>query len=169
MSLRVFYRYWSNYLEKKNYFAPILILFFINHKQTNEGITIMVVKTKNVPQSPFNQSTKAPEDEASVVLPAVPIEASNAYWVAVYVLSTNKDMKATKATVAKAAVISSAITAIANKISDFPVHAKIANKRFVTAIKPPAKNMVFIVPALIAIMPPNKVNTTVVIQPSPFE
>ena len=61
------------------------------------------------------------------------------------------------------------MTAIANKISDFPVHASIANKRFVTAIKPPAKNIVFTVPALIAIIPPIKVNTTVVIQPSPFE
>ena len=58
-------------------------MFFISHKQTNEGITIIVVKTKNVPQSPFNQSTKAPDDEAKVVLPAVPIEASNAYCVAV--------------------------------------------------------------------------------------
>jgi len=34
---------------------------------------------KNNPQSPFNQSTSAPEEEASVVLPAVPIEASSAY------------------------------------------------------------------------------------------
>ena len=84
----------------------------------------MVVKTKNVPQSPFNQSTKAPEDEASVVLPAVPIEASNAYWVAVYVLSTSNEINATKATVANAAVMSSAITAIANKISDLPVQAR---------------------------------------------
>jgi len=58
-------------------------LFLINHKQINDGITIIVVKTKNVPQSPFNQSTKAPEDEAKVVRPAVPIEASNAYCVAV--------------------------------------------------------------------------------------
>ena len=32
---------------------------------------------KKIPQSPFNQSTKAPEDAANVVLPAVPIEASN--------------------------------------------------------------------------------------------
>ena len=55
----------------------------MSHKQINDGMTIIVVKTKNVPQSPFNQSTKAPEDEASVVLPAVPIEASNAYCVAV--------------------------------------------------------------------------------------
>ena len=34
---------------------------------------------KNIPQSPFNQSTNAPEDAARVVLPAVPIDASNAY------------------------------------------------------------------------------------------
>ena len=45
----------------------------------NEGITIIVVKIKNVPQSPFSQSTRAPEDEAKVVLPAVPIDASKAY------------------------------------------------------------------------------------------
>ena len=43
----------------------------------------MAVRIKNVPQSPFNQSTKAPEDDARVVLPAVPIEANRAYWVAV--------------------------------------------------------------------------------------
>ena len=78
-----FCKYSKNYQCNKNYFAPILILFLINHKQTNDGITIIVVKTKNVPQSPFNQSTKAPDDEAKVVRPAVPIEASNAYCVAV--------------------------------------------------------------------------------------
>ena len=55
----------------------------MSHKQTNEGMTITVVKTKNVPQSPFNQSTNAPDEEANVVLPAVPIEASRAYCVAV--------------------------------------------------------------------------------------
>ena len=38
---------------------------------------------KNTPQSPFNQSTIAPDDAANVVLPAVPIEASSAYCVAV--------------------------------------------------------------------------------------
>ena len=38
---------------------------------------------KNIPQSPFNQSTIAPYEAASVVLPAVPIEANNAYCVAV--------------------------------------------------------------------------------------
>ena len=43
----------------------------------------MVVIKKNVPQSPFNQSTNAPDEEARVVLPAVPIDANNAYWVAV--------------------------------------------------------------------------------------
>ena len=66
----------------------------------------MAVNMKNIPQSPFNQSTKAPDEDASVVLPAVPIEASKAYWVAVYVLSTNSDMKATNATVAFVAFIS---------------------------------------------------------------
>lgn len=44
-----------------------------------DGITIMAVKIKNIPQSPFNQSTKAPDEEAKVVLPAVPIEARSAY------------------------------------------------------------------------------------------
>ena len=38
---------------------------------------------KNIPQSPFNQSTKAPDDAARLVRPAVPIEANKAYWVAV--------------------------------------------------------------------------------------
>ena len=46
-------------------------------------MTITAVIIKNIPQSPFNQSTKAPEDAANVVLPAVPIEARRAYWVAV--------------------------------------------------------------------------------------
>ena len=62
-----------------NYIALIFILFLINHKQINEGITIIAVKIKKVPQSPFSQSTRDPEDEARVVLPAVPIEASKAY------------------------------------------------------------------------------------------
>ena len=38
---------------------------------------------KKITQLPFNQSTKAPEDEAKSVLPAVPIEANRAYCVAV--------------------------------------------------------------------------------------
>ena len=48
-----------------------------------DGITITAVITKNRPQSPFSQSTKAPEEAAKVVLPAVPIEARRAYCVAV--------------------------------------------------------------------------------------
>ena len=51
----------------------------MNHKQIKDGITIKVVIIKNVPQSPLSQSTKAPDDEANVVLPAVPIEANRAY------------------------------------------------------------------------------------------
>ena len=90
-------------------------MFFIIHNITRDGITIKAVKIKNIPQSPFNQSTNAPEDEAKVVLPAVPIDAKSAYWVAVYALSTNNEINATKATVANAAAISSKITAIANK------------------------------------------------------
>ena len=74
---------WCRDFYNKNYCAPIFNLCLINHNQIKDGITITVVKTKNVPQSPFSQSTNAPEDEASVVLPAVPIEASNAYCVAV--------------------------------------------------------------------------------------
>ena len=62
-----------------NYFVPIFILPLMNHKQIKEGITITVVKIKKIPQSPLSQSTRAPEDDASVVLPAVPIDASKAY------------------------------------------------------------------------------------------
>ena len=39
----------------------------------------MAVNIKNIPQSPFNQSTRAPDDDASVVLPAVPMDARSAY------------------------------------------------------------------------------------------
>ena len=49
----------------------------------SDGITITAVIIKNIPQSPFNQSTNAPDNDAKVVLPAVPIEARSAYWVAV--------------------------------------------------------------------------------------
>ena len=45
-------------------------------RNIKEGITIIAVKIKNTPQSPFSQSTKAPEEAAKVVLPAVPIEAN---------------------------------------------------------------------------------------------
>ena len=62
-----------------NHFVPILILFLMIHKHIKEGVTIIAVKIKKIPQSPFNQSTRAPDDEASVVLPAVPIDASKAY------------------------------------------------------------------------------------------
>jgi hypothetical protein len=54
-------------------------LFLIIHKQIKEGITMTVVITKNIPQSPFNQSTNSPEDAANVVRPSVPIDASKAY------------------------------------------------------------------------------------------
>ena len=51
----------------------------MDHKIIKDGKTIIAVNIKNNPQFPFSQSTSAPEDEAKVVLPAVPIEASNAY------------------------------------------------------------------------------------------
>ena len=128
-----------------------------------------VVITKNIPQSPFNQSTNSPEEAANVVLPKVPIEASNAYWVAVYVLSTISEMKATKATVANAAAISSSSTATAKSNSDFPDQARAANKRFVPAINIPEINIAFTTPERIANRPPKSVNMTVVIQPMPLE
>ena len=55
-----------------------------------------------------------PDEEANVVRPIVPIDANKAYWVAVYFLFTKIDMKATNATVANAAAISSRTTAIEN-------------------------------------------------------
>ena len=122
-----------------------------------------------MPQSPFNQSTSSPEEAANVVRPKVPIEASSAYWVAVYVLSTNSEMNATKATVANAAAISSNSTATAKSHSDFPDHARAANKRFVPAINIPETNIAFTTPERIANKPPRSVNTTVVIQPMPLE
>jgi len=78
-------------------------------------------------------------------------------------------MKATNATVANAAVISSNITATANNHSDLPVQYKAAKSRFVKAINIPATNIVFTVPDLIANIPPSNVKTTVVIQPKVFE
>ena len=53
------------------------------HRIIKEGKTIKVVIIKNVPQSPLSQSTRAPEEDDNVVLPAVPIEAKSAYCVAV--------------------------------------------------------------------------------------
>ena len=49
-------------------------------------------------------------------------------------------MKATKATVAKAAAMSSNITAIANNNSDFPDQASKENNKFVEAINKPEIN-----------------------------
>ena len=49
------------------------------YRNISEGITIKAVITKKIPQSPFNQSTKAPDDAAKVVRPAVPIEDNKAY------------------------------------------------------------------------------------------
>ena len=116
-----------------------------------------------------SEQTIAPDEAARVVLPAVPMEASKAYCVAVYVLSTNIEIKATKATVAKAAAISSKIKATAKSHSDLPDHARTENKRFVEAIKIPDTNIALITPERIANNPPIKVKITVVIQPSPFE
>ena len=154
---------------KNNYFSRSFNLSLINHKQTKDGITMIAVKMKNTPQSPFNQSTKAPDDDARVVLPAVPIEARSAYCVAVYVLSTSNEIKATKATVAKAAAISSNITATANSNSDLSLHANRVNNKFVAAINTPAINIAFKTPDLITKRPPSNVKITVVIHPNVFE
>ena len=72
----------SNFILNKN--LSFIIdedspLFLLINKTIKEGITIKAVIIKNKPQSPFNQSTKAPEDAAKDVLPAVPIEANKAY------------------------------------------------------------------------------------------
>ena len=64
---------------KKNYFSLIFNLFLIIHNIIKDGITIIAVKIKNTPQSPLSQSTRAPDDDANVVLPAVPMEAHRAY------------------------------------------------------------------------------------------
>ena len=85
------------------------------------------------------------------------------------VLSTNNEINATKATVAKAAAISSKITATANNHSDFPLQANAVNNKLVAAIKIPARNIAFKTPDLITKRPPNNVNITVVIQPKVFE
>ena len=55
----------------------------INRRSINDSITIKGVIKKNMPQSPFNQSTIAPDDAVNVVIHAVPIDASKAYCVAV--------------------------------------------------------------------------------------
>ena len=78
-------------------------------------------------------------------------------------------MKATKATVAKAAAISSNITATANNHSDFPDHASKEKRRLVDAMSIPETNIALITPDRIANNPPNNVNITVVNQPRPLE
>ncbi len=98
----VSYKYSIEVFYKNNYFSRSFNLSLINHKQIKEGITIIAVITKNTAQgfsklgieidprlinlyfklmiAPFSkESTRAPEDEAIIVLPAVPIEASRAY------------------------------------------------------------------------------------------
>ena len=86
-----------------------------------------------------------------------------------YVLSTNIEIKATNATVANAAAISSNMTAIANNSSDFPYQANKENSKLVEAIKIPETNIALTTPERIANHPPNKVKITVVIHPRPFE
>ena len=78
-------------------------------------------------------------------------------------------MKATNATVAKAAAISSNITAIANNNSDLPDHANKEKSKFVEAISIPETNIAFITPDLIANNPPSSVKITVVNHPRPLE
>ena len=70
-------------VDLKNYFSLILSFFLIIHSKIKDGITINAVSIKNIPQSPFSQSTRAPEEDAKVVRPAVPIDARSAYCVAV--------------------------------------------------------------------------------------
>ena len=48
-------------------------------RNIRDGITIIAVIIKKITQSPFNQSTKAPDDAAKVVRPAVPMDDNKAY------------------------------------------------------------------------------------------
>ena len=72
-------------------------------------------------------------------------------------------------TVAKAPVISSATTAVANINSDLPVQARVANNRLVAAMAIPAANMAGTSPTRMAKKPPSTVKATVTIHPSPLE
>ena len=132
-------------------------------------MTIKAVMMKNNPQSPPNPSTMAPDEEANNVLPAVPTDANKAYCVAVKLRSTRREINATNATVAKAAARSSIITAKAKRAFDGPTQASIENKIFVAAIAIPAMINVLKIPDLIAMAPPIRVNTMVVIHPNAFE
>ena len=125
---------------------------------------------KNQTQLPASQlSIIEPDEEARIVLPAVPIDANRAYWVAVYLLSTNKEIKATKAMVAKAVARSSNRTDTAKSTSSFPTQASKENNKFVEAIAMPEINNARIIPPFITKKLPNRVNRTVVIQPTLFE
>ena len=141
----------------------------MNQRRISEGITIRAVIIKNNPQSPCSQSTKAPDEEDIVVLPKFPIEASKAYWVAVYARSTKSDMNVTNATVANAPAMSSISTEHANKSSFFPDHARTVNIKLVAAITVPATKSAFKLPNLIAKNPPNRVKLTLVRNPNHFE
>ena len=146
-----------------------LSFVFIKNKQIREGITIKAVMMKKIIQFPFNQSTIIPEEDANRVLPAVPIEASKAYCVAVYVLSTKAEINPTKATVANAAARSSIKTVKAKKIVESPIQARIENKILVAAIKIPETNIALTKPIRTANNPPSRVKVIVVSQPIHFE
>ncbi len=147
-------------MNKKSFYFKFALFNFnlslIKNRQINDGITINAVIIKNKPQFPSNPSTKAPEDEANNVLPAVPTEANKAYWVAVKLRSTSREINATNATVANAAAKSSNITAKAKRVLDGPTQARIENKIFVAAIAIPAIINVLKIPDLMAIAPPNE-------------
>ena len=130
---------------------------------------MMAVIIKNNPQSPPSPSTIAPDEDANNVLPAVPTEASKAYCVAVKLRSTRSDINVTNATVAKAAARSSMITANANRTLEGPTHAKTENRMVGADIAMPGSMRGLTIPDLIAIAPPIRVKTMVVIQPSAFE
>ena len=63
--------------KKKNTISALLMLLDEKNYLNDKKFNIKIIK--NIPQSPFNQSTKAPDDAAKVVRPAVPIEANKAY------------------------------------------------------------------------------------------
>lgn len=86
------------------------------------GITITAVKMKNSDQS-FRKSANSPLNEAIVVLPKLPNEASNAYCVAENACPVIKVRKETKATVEKAEVKLSTKRVAKNRCSFGPTLA----------------------------------------------
>ena len=62
-----------------HYFKIFEICLNKNKRIIKDGITINAVMIKKIPQSPSNQSTSEPEEDAKIVLPAVPIDARRAY------------------------------------------------------------------------------------------